>query len=53
LTRVGAPSALFVAPEADRNFAVPKRSPRTEDEVRDEISAALDEWIQKVLGDTD
>jgi hypothetical protein len=53
LTRVGAPSALFVAPEADRNFAVPKRSPRSEVEVRDEISAALDEWIQKVLGDSD
>jgi predicted alpha/beta-hydrolase family hydrolase len=51
LTRVGAPSALFVAQEADKNFAVPKKAPRTSDEVRDEISAALDEWIQKVLGD--
>lgn len=52
LTRVGAPSALFVAQDADRNFAVPKKSARTNDEVRDEISAALDEWIQKVLGDS-
>jgi hypothetical protein len=52
LTRVGAPSALFVAQEADRNFAVPKKSPRNNDEVRDEITAAFDEWIQKVLGDS-
>ena len=51
LTRVGAPSALFVGQEADRNFAVPKKAPRTSEEVRDEIGAALDEWIQKVLGD--
>lgn len=52
LSRVGAPSALYVAQDADRNFAVPKKSPRTTDESRDEISAALDEWIQKVLGDS-
>jgi predicted alpha/beta-hydrolase family hydrolase len=52
LTRVGAPSALFVSQEADRNFSVPKKSGRTDDEVRDEISAALDEWIQKMLGDS-
>ena len=32
--------------------SVPKKSPRTSEEVRDEIAAALDEWIQKVLGDT-
>jgi len=51
LTRVGAPSALFVAQEADRNFAVPKKAQRTSEEVRDEIGAALDEWIQKVLGE--
>jgi predicted alpha/beta-hydrolase family hydrolase len=52
LTRVGAPSALYVAQDADRNFAVPKKSPRTSAEVREEVAAALDEWIQKVLGDT-
>jgi predicted alpha/beta-hydrolase family hydrolase len=51
LTRVGAPSAVFVSQEADRNFSVPKKSGRTDEEARDEISAALDKWIQKILGD--
>jgi hypothetical protein len=42
---------VFVSQEADRNFSVPKKSGRTDEEARDEISAALDKWIQKILGD--
>jgi len=52
LTRVGAPSSLFVSQEADRNFKVAKKSGRQDEEVRRELAAALDDWIQKVLGST-
>lgn len=50
LTRVGAPTSLFVSEDADRHFKVAKKFGRPEDEVRDELAGALDEWIQKVLG---
>lgn len=50
LTRVGAPSTLHVAQEADRHFKVLKKSSRTDEEVRIELTTALDDWIQKVLG---
>lgn len=50
LSRVGAPTSLFVSQEADRHFKVLKKSPRQNEEVRQELTAALDEWIQKVLG---
>lgn len=49
LTRVGAPTSLFVSQDADRHFKVPKKIGRPADEVRTELAAALDEWIQKVL----
>jgi predicted alpha/beta-hydrolase family hydrolase len=52
LTRVGAPTTLHVVQEADRNFKVLKKSSRTVEEVRDEIVRAVDEWIQKILGET-
>lgn len=52
LTRVGAPSTLHVAEEADRHFKVLKKSPRTDEEVRSELMRATDEWIQKILGGT-
>ena len=52
LTRVGAPCSLFVSQEADRNFKVAKKSGRADEEVRQELTLALDEWIQKVLGST-
>jgi predicted alpha/beta-hydrolase family hydrolase len=52
LTRVGAPSTLHVAPEADRHFKVLKKSPRTDEEVRAGLLQATDEWIQKILGGT-
>jgi predicted alpha/beta-hydrolase family hydrolase len=50
LTRVGAPTSLFVSRDADRHFKVPKRSGRSDEVVRDELSTSLDDWIQKVLG---
>lgn len=49
LARVGAPTTLHVAEEADRHFKVLKKSGRDEDEVREGIFRAVDEWIQKVL----
>ncbi len=50
LTRVGAPTSLFVSQEADRHFKVAKKSGRLEEEVRRELTENLDEWIEKVLG---
>jgi len=52
LTRVGAPTTLHVAQEADRHFKVLKKSPRSDDEVRAELLRAMDDWIQKILGGT-
>jgi hypothetical protein len=52
LTRVGAPSTLHVAEEADRHFKVLKKSSRTDEEVRAELIHSMDEWIQKILGGT-
>jgi predicted alpha/beta-hydrolase family hydrolase len=52
LTRVGAPTSLFVSQDADRHFNVAKRFGRAPEEVRQELAAALDDWIQKVLGGT-
>ncbi|MEE9606668.1 MAG: alpha/beta family hydrolase [Myxococcota bacterium] len=49
LTRVGAPTALHVCQEGDNHFKVLKKSGRSEEEVRDELLAALDGWIEKVL----
>lgn len=50
LSRVGAPSSLFASQEADRHFRVAKKSGRLDEDVRNELTGALDEWIQKVLG---
>ena len=50
LTRVGAPTTLFVSQEADRHFNVAKKSGRLDEQVREELATALDDWIQKVLG---
>ena len=49
LTRVGAPTALHAIQHADHHFAVPKKSGRTPEDVREEILGAIDGWIQKVL----
>jgi predicted alpha/beta-hydrolase family hydrolase len=50
LTRVGAPTTLHLAEDADHRFQVPKRSSRTEEEVREQILNVIDGWIEKVLG---
>jgi predicted alpha/beta-hydrolase family hydrolase len=50
LTRVGAPTALHVVPEADHVFKVLKKSGRTQDEVLEELLAVIDGWIEKILG---
>lgn len=49
LTRVGAPTALHVIPEADQHFKVLKKSGRTPEDVHREVLDGLDGWIQKVL----
>ncbi len=50
LVRVGAPTTLHVTEEADRHFRVLKKSPRSDEEVREELVETMDDWIQKVLG---
>lgn len=50
LRSVGAPTALQVVEQADRSFKVPKKAGRSAEEVREEILATVDTWIQKVLG---
>jgi predicted alpha/beta-hydrolase family hydrolase len=52
LGRVGAPTTLHVAKEADKNFKVLKKSQRSNEEVGDELVRAVDDWIQKILGGT-
>ena len=50
LARVGAPTTLHVAEEADHHFKVLKKSNRTDEEVREELIGTVDAWIEKVLG---
>src|SRR5262249_14217521 len=52
LVRVGAPTVLRVIAEADRQFKVLKKSGRTQAEVMEQMTNALDEWIQDILGGT-
>ena len=52
LVRVGAPTVLHVVAEADRTFKVLKKSGRTQEEVTDEMTRALDDWIRSILGST-
>jgi predicted alpha/beta-hydrolase family hydrolase len=49
LRRIGASTRLHVSKDADRNFNVPKRSPRTDEEVRTEISSALHNWLGSIV----
>ncbi len=50
LTRVGAPTGLHVAQEADQHFKVPKKSGRDQEEVHGEMLEVVDSWIDKILG---
>jgi predicted alpha/beta-hydrolase family hydrolase len=52
LVRVGAPTILQVIQEADHNFKVLKKSGRTAEDVAEQMSATLEDWIQGVLGGT-
>lgn len=50
LSRVGAPTLLHVVQEADQNFKVPRKSGRSDAEVREEILGTVQKWIRGVLG---
>ncbi len=52
LVRVGAPTVLQVIQEADHNFKVLKKSGRTPEDVAEQMSSSLEDWIQSVLGAT-
>jgi len=52
LWRVGAPTTLHIAEDADRHFRVTKKSPRTNEEVIQELIHGVDDWIQEILGGT-
>ena len=43
---------LRVIAEADRAFKVLKKSGRTQEEVTEEMTRALDDWIRSILGGT-
>jgi predicted alpha/beta-hydrolase family hydrolase len=49
LLRIGAPTALHMVQEADNRFKVLKKSPRTSDDVYEEVIATLNAWIGKIL----
>lgn len=51
LQRVGAPTELVVAEEADQNFKVLKKSERTDEEVAEELVAAVKGWFARILGE--
>jgi hypothetical protein len=51
LTRVGAPTALHVLQEADQAFKVPRKTGRSDADVREEILGVIDAWIHKTLGE--
>ena len=50
LARVGAPTALHLAEEADHRFRVLKKSGRSEEEIHREVVGVTDAWIEKILG---
>jgi predicted alpha/beta-hydrolase family hydrolase len=50
LRRIGAPTSLQVVEDADHNFGVAKRSPRTLEEVHEEVIAWTDRFISRVTG---
>jgi predicted alpha/beta-hydrolase family hydrolase len=52
LRNVGASTRLHVCEEADQNFKLPKRSLRSEEEVRREVFDAVYDWINQVIGDS-
>ena len=51
IRRVGASTRLHVVDEADQHYKVPKRSLRSDEEVRAEIFEVLHDWLGKVVGE--
>ena len=49
LMRVGAPTTLHLAQDADQNFNVLKKAERTSEEVRRQITEAVAAWVEKIL----
>jgi predicted alpha/beta-hydrolase family hydrolase len=49
LMKVGAPTTLHLAQDADQNFAMLKKASRTTDEVRAQITEAVASWVERVL----
>ena len=49
LRRVGAPMELYDVAEADGSFRVPRRSPRTQDEIQAEVFSVLINWMMRKL----
>ena len=50
LRRIGAPTHLHVVEDVDHAFGLIKHTPRTPDEVQDEVVTAVDGFVQKALG---
>ena len=50
LRRVGAPIELYDVADADSSFHVPKKSGRTDEQVRAEVFGVLANWIARRLG---
>lgn len=51
LARVGAPTELVVAEEADQNFKVLKKSDRTDEEMAQLLVDSVKGWFAKILGE--
>lgn len=49
LLRVGAPTTLHVAVDADADFKAPRKSERTTEEIHAEIVEVVEAWIQRIL----
>lgn len=52
LRRVGAATKLHVSDEADQNFKIPKRSPRSPEDVQNEISTTVFNWLASTVGES-
>ena len=51
IRQVGATTRLHVVDEADQHYKVPKRSLRSDEEVRTEIFEVLHDWLGEVVGE--
>lgn len=51
LQAVGASTRLHVCEDADHNFKAPKRSLRTDEEIRNEVFDVLHDWLGRVIGE--